>query len=100
LKSQAGDIGVSFSKLQQLAPYQFYLKYDHYPALKIKSSNAMIKHPRRYFLTSKATDGLIRYLLHRSGLYRNTDDQPIKTKPSNEYSSPPTDQSYKPQFEL
>lgn len=100
LKSQAGDIGVSFAKLQQLAPYQFYLKYDHYPALKIKSSDSLIKHPRRYFLTSKATDGLIDYLLNKSGLYRNVDDLPVITPPSNKTSPPPTDQSYKPQFEL
>lgn len=100
LKSQAGDIGVSFAKLQQLAPYQFYLKYDHYPALKIKSSDALIKHPRKYFLTSKATEGLIDYLLNKSGLYRTIDDPPVITPPSNKTSPPPTDQSYKPQFEL
>lgn len=100
LKSQAGDIGVSFAKLQQLAPYQFYLKYDHYPALKIRSSSAMIRHPRRYFLTSKATDGLIKYLLHKSGLYRNMDDSLVKSQSPDKASLQLTDQSYKPQFEL
>ncbi len=100
LKSQAGDIGVSFAKLQQLAPYQFYLKYDHYPALKIKSSDSMIKYPRRYFLTSKATDSLIDYLLYKSGLYRNRDDPPVKSASPNTSPESPTNQSYKPHFDL
>ena len=54
LKSQAGDIGVSYAQLQNLPPFHFYLKYDHHPALKIKSTNALLMNPTKYFISEKS----------------------------------------------
>ena len=72
LKSQAADIGVSFADLQRLPPFHFYLKYDHHPALKIKSADFMLKSPKRYFASDKEVAFLKEYVLQKSGLYRDS----------------------------
>jgi Cdc6-like AAA superfamily ATPase len=110
LKSQASDIGVSFADLQNLPPYHFYLKYDHYPALKIKSSDFMLKHPKRYFATEKEIAFLKDFVLEKSGLYRdNTLDFSTtvskvvsKSKTANELLSSNNDsnENFTPEFEL
>ena len=70
LKSQAGDLGVSFTDLQLLPPFQFYLKIDHYPALKIKSPNHLIENKKKFFADAKEKLLLKNYLLDKSDLYR------------------------------
>ncbi len=116
LKSQAGDIGVSFSALQQLPPYHFYLKIDHHAPLKIKSPDALLKNAKRYFASAKELKVLKEYLLEESGLYRNIERNKEQhqehtqahssgannTLPDNslENINDPNTDSFKPRFEL
>ncbi|MCW3159666.1 type IV secretory system conjugative DNA transfer family protein [Chryseobacterium oryctis] len=73
LKAQAGDFGLSYSQLQELEPYYFYLKVDHYKTLKIKSPDFLLKHPKHYFLLPKEIKSLKEYCLNQSGAYRPAD---------------------------
>lgn len=73
LKLQAPDIGVSFSDLQNLPPFYFYLKYDNHPALKIKSPNFLLKHHKAYFALPKQVKSIKEFCLHQSGIYRNSE---------------------------
>jgi hypothetical protein len=106
LKSQAGDIGVTFSQLQKLPPYHFYLKYDHHPALKIKSADFMLKSPKRYFGNTQEVAKLKTYLLDKSGIYRSheTDPEPTSGKqPTTQEElslSKFNPDDFTPQFEL
>lgn len=74
LKSQAGDVGVSFNALKFLPSFYFYLKQDHYPALKIKSPDFLLKHPKRYFLSKKEQANLKTQILANTLLYRNNEE--------------------------
>lgn len=101
LKSQAADIGVSFAELKSLPQYHFYLKYDHYPALKIKSADFMLKHPKRYFATQKEQKVLKEIVLHQSGLYReSTIDTITPSQPQCPPSPSNTPDTFTPEFEL
>lgn len=104
LKSQASDIGVSFAQLQNLPPYHFYLKYDHHPALKIKSADFMLKNPKRYFVSEKEVLFLKNYILHKTDIYRQSTldfnskaSDNVSTRKNNSSSS---DESFAPEFEL
>lgn len=74
LKSQAGDVGVSFNALKFLPPFYFYLKQDHYPAVKIKSPDFLLKHPKRYFLSKTEQAKLKTKILANTLLYRNNEE--------------------------
>lgn len=69
LKEQAQDLGVSFHALKYLAPFHFYLKQDHYPAVKIKSPDFLLKYAKRYFLSKKEQAVLKQKILSKSLLY-------------------------------
>ncbi len=106
LKSQAGDIGVSYADLQKLQPYHFYMKYDHYPALRIRSAEFMLKSPKRYFASEKETETLKDFVIHKSGLYRDrTADVPAVASTPVRVSQPPSKPSspsgdFTPEFGL
>lgn len=81
LKELAGDFGVSYSAMQSLLPYEFYLKHDHFPAVKIKSPDFLIKQPKRYFCNKEELKKLKAYLLSESGIYRDIMNvNPIQTQ--------------------
>ena len=83
LKAQAGDFGISYSAMQSLLPYEFYLKHDHFPAVKIKSPDFLIKQPKRYFCNKEEIKKLKTYLLSDTGIYRkiiNVNPNPIQTQ--------------------
>ncbi|MDI1256727.1 MAG: type IV secretion system DNA-binding domain-containing protein [Flavobacterium sp.] len=104
LKSQAPDIGVSYSDLQNLPPYHFYLKYDHHPAIKIKSPDFLLKYPNLYFALPKEVKSIKEFCLLKSGIYRSNeiaspeetyksvvnDSNPVKNQPGD----------FTPKFEL
>lgn len=69
LKSQAADIGVSYSELQNLPPYHFYLKYDHHPALKIKSPDFLLRNPKLYFALPNEQKSIKEFCINQSGIY-------------------------------
>ena len=71
LKELAGDFGVSYSAMQSLLPYEFYLKHDHFPAIKIKSPGFLIRQQKRYFCNKEELKKLKAYLLSESGIYRD-----------------------------
>jgi len=73
LKVQAGDLGVSFNALKFLPPYYFYLKQDHYLAVKIKSPDFLLKYPKRYFLSKTEQAKLKTQILTNTQLYRNNE---------------------------
>ncbi|WP_396146051.1 type IV secretion system DNA-binding domain-containing protein [Flavobacterium sp.] len=95
LKLQAPDIGVSFSELQNLPPFYFYLKYDHHPALKVKSPDFLIKNHKVYFALPKEVKSIKEFCLHQSGIYRNS-ELPVedKTKKTTQ-TSPDSNQNHK-----
>lgn len=97
LKAQAGDLGVSFNALKSLSPYYFYLKQDHYPAVKIKSPDFLLKHPKRYFLSKKEQVKLKTQILSDTLLYRNSETDLSATWPQNATES--TD-NFKPKYQL
>lgn len=100
LKSQAGDIGVSYTQLQKLPPYHFYLKYDHYPALKIKSADFMLRSPKRYFATARQIAELKKYILEKSGIYRNHETVAEPTTGKQQSAPPSSSDDFTPQFGL
>ncbi|MDD2984749.1 type IV secretory system conjugative DNA transfer family protein, partial [Flavobacterium sp.] len=106
LKSQAVDIGVSFADLQSLPPFHFYLKYDHHPALKIKSADFMLKNPKRYFALEKQTAFLKEFVLQKSGIYRasvlefSTPNSAGKSKKITPEVHPLSDENFTPEFDL
>ena len=100
LKSQASDIGVTFSQLQKLPPYHFYLKYDHYPALKIKSPDFMLKSLKRYFANSKQIAELKKYILEKSGIYRSLETIQEHQVGSEPTAPPSSSTDFTPQFRL
>jgi len=73
LKSQSRDLGVSFNVLKFLPPFYFYVKQDHYPAVKIKSPVFLLKHPKRYFLSKTEQEKLKTQILSNTLLYRNNE---------------------------
>lgn len=98
LKAQAGDLGVSFNALRFLAPFHFYLKQDHYPAVKIKSPDFLLQHPKRYFLSKKEQAKLKQQLLCQNSLYRDTKETDL----SATWSQNTTESTdiFKPKFKL
>lgn len=97
LKAQAGDLGVSFNALKFLPPYYFYLKQDHYPAVKIKSPDFLLKNPKRYFLSKEEQAKLKTQILTNTILYRNKEEDLSATSPQNSVES--TD-NFKPKYQL
>ena len=71
LKAQAVDLGVSFNALKFLPPFYFYLKQDHYPAVKIKSPDFLLNRSKRYFLSKKEQANLKTQILSNTLLYRS-----------------------------
>lgn len=71
LKSQAGDLGIAFNVLKTLPPFYFYLKQDHYGAIKIKSPDFLLKSPKKYFLSKKEQVKLKAQVLSQSTLYKD-----------------------------
>ncbi len=71
LKNQAGDIGVAYHDLQNLPPFYFYMKYDHHPALKIKSPDFLLRHPKKYFASKDEMKALKEYVIYKSVIYRD-----------------------------
>lgn len=100
LKSQAGDIGVTFSKLQKLPPFHFYLKYDHHPASKIKSADFMLKSPKRFFANPQEVVKLKTFVLEKSGIYRNHETVPESTTGKQTSTLPSSSDDFTPQFGL
>ena len=97
LKSQAWDLGVSFNALKFLPPFYFYLKQDHYTAVKIKSPDFLLKHPKRYFLSKKEQAKLKTQILSDTLLYRSSEENLSATSSQNATES--TD-NFKPKFQL
>jgi hypothetical protein len=83
--------------LKFLAPYYFYLKQDHYPAVKIKSPDFLLKHSKRYFLSNTEQAKLKTQMLTNTQLYRNSETDLSATWPQNATES--TD-NFKPKFQL
>lgn len=98
LKAQAGDLGVSFNALKFLPSFYFYLKQDHYSAIKIKSPDFLLKHPKRYFLSKKEQVKLKAQILSQSSLYRDNKEQDLSVIPSQN-NTESTD-NFKPKFQL
>lgn len=96
LKAQAGDLGVSFNALKFLPPFYFYLKQDHYSAIKIQSPDFLLKHPKRYFLSRKEQAQLKAQILSQSMLYRDKED--LSVTPSQ--NSMESTNNFKPKFQL
>ncbi|MDO3425496.1 type IV secretion system DNA-binding domain-containing protein [Chryseobacterium sp. APV1] len=92
LKELAGDFGVSYAAMQSLLPYEFYLKHDHFPAIKIKSPDFLIKQPKRYFCNKEELKKLKAYLLSESGIYRdiiNVNPNLLQTQVQNQSQNQP-----------
>ena len=107
LKSQAADIGVSFADLQSLPPFHFYLKYDHHPALKIKSADFMLKNPKKYFASEKEIAFLKDFVLEKSGLYRDStldfsapNSNIVSKSKTSVTPSKPSSETFTPEFGL
>ncbi|PTT76392.1 MULTISPECIES: hypothetical protein [unclassified Chryseobacterium] len=83
LKAQAGDFGLTYEQLQELKPYEFYIKVDHHKAIKIQAPSFLLKNPKRYFGLSNEVKSLKEYVLNTSGLYHSTDHQPVEVPPEN-----------------
>ncbi|PTT72605.1 MULTISPECIES: type IV secretory system conjugative DNA transfer family protein [unclassified Chryseobacterium] len=83
LKAQAGDFGLTYPQLQELRPYEFYLKIDHHAAIKINSPDFLLKNPKRYFLLSNEIKSLQQYLLDQSGIYRPVYDPASESRAEN-----------------
>lgn len=88
LKLQSADIGVAFSELQNLPPFYFYLKYDHHPALKVKSPDFLLSHHKTYFALPKEIKSIKEFCLHQSGIYRSS-ELPIEDKTKNTTQTTP-----------
>lgn len=88
LKAQAGDFGLSYSQLQELRPYEFYLKADHHPAVKIHSPDFLLKNPKRYFLLSNEIKSLKGYILNQSGVYRPVEERAPEKHSGNNRKEP------------
>jgi hypothetical protein len=94
LKELAGDFGVSYSAMQSLLPYEFYLKHDHFPAVKIKSPDFLIRQPKRYFCNKEELKKLKAYLLSESGIYRdiiNVNPNPTQRQVQNQSQNHPNE---------
>jgi hypothetical protein len=96
LKSQAGDLGVSYYALQQLQPFEFYHKYDHYKAIKIQSPNFLIHYKSKYYMSHKQMMALKQKIFLENRLYKSTKNQSI----SNEATEHKNTKIYTPKFEL
>lgn len=108
LKEQSGDLGIAFSTLKYLAPYHFYAKQDHYAAQKFRSSDYLLKKPRRYFLSKKEQEELKTQILKQNLLYRNiAEETETETRTTDNKQNTFSDQkeikssdNYKPKFQL
>jgi hypothetical protein len=96
LKSQAGDLGVSYYALQQLQPFEFYLKYDHYKAIKIQSPNFLIQSQSKYYMSHKQMMALKQKVLLENRLYKSIRNELIH-KEATEHENTAI---YTPKFEL
>lgn len=99
LKELAGDFGVSYSAMQSLLPYEFYLKHDHFPAIKIKSPDFLIRQQKRYFCNKEELKKLKAYLLSESEIYRDIINfNPILTQreSQNKSQNPPHEPTSNP----
>lgn len=74
LKAQAGDLGISYKALQHLFPFWFYLKHDHFPAIRIKSPNFLLRQFNRYSMNFKEMKELKKKLMSEQNMYRNLKD--------------------------
>lgn len=92
LKSQAGDLGVSYYALQQLQPFEFYLKYDHYKAIKILSPNFLIQSQSKYYMTHKQVMALKQKVILENRLYKSIRNEVTADQTNTEM--------YTPKFEL
>lgn len=103
LKEQSGDLGVSINILKYLAPFHFYVKQDHYQAVKIKTPDYLLKKPKRYFLSQKEQDELKKQILSQNLLYRNkqnTDETDGKLTSASNQNEGESSNNYKPKFQL
>ncbi len=106
LKSQAGDIGVPYAELQNLPPYHFYLKYDHHPALKIKSPDFLLKNHKLYFALPNELKKIKDFCLYDSGIYNSIalhSENKIQNYPKVEnekLQNPSSTNDFKPKFGL
>ncbi|MGC4129272.1 MAG: hypothetical protein QM564_06865 [Bergeyella sp.] len=96
LKEQSGDLGVSFNTLKFLPPFHFFAKQDHYSAVKIKTPDYLLKHPKRYFLSKKEQEKFKKELLAQNLLYRNKDE----TSSSPNQNESKSSDKFKPKFQL
>ncbi len=100
LKEQAGDLGVPLHTLKFLPPFRFYLKQDHYPAVKIKSPDFLIKHHKKYFLSKKEQEKLKTQILSQSSLYRNNKESEKDRSIALSQNCTESTDSFKPKFQL
>lgn len=77
LKAQAGDLGVSYAAMQKLLPFEFWLKHDNFPAIKIKSPNFLLKNKKKYFMDKAQLKSFKNFILTQTDLYR---DQDVRTE--------------------
>jgi hypothetical protein len=96
LKAQAGDLGVSYQALQYLQPFEFYLKYDHYKAIKIKSPNFLIPFKSRYCMSHKQMMALKQKILLETTVYKSIK----RVMPKQEDSENQDNEIFTPKFEL
>ena len=96
LKSQAGDLGVSYYALQQLQPFEFYLKYDHYKAIKIQSPNFLIQSQSKYYMTHKQMMALKQKVLLENRVYKSIRNEVIHKEATEQTNT----EIYTPKFEL
>ena len=80
LKAQAGDLGIPITQLQRLFPFWFYLKYDQYPAKRMRSPDFLIKKFKKYSMNYKEMKELKKILLDHSTLYRTISTDSYQTR--------------------
>lgn len=96
LKTQAGDLGVSYAAMQTLNPFEFYLKYDHYKAKKIQSPNFLIQKRSWYYMSHQQMMALKQKVLLENSVYKS-----IKSQTSNIAAAEDGNiEIYTPKFEL
>lgn len=110
LKAQAWDLGVSIQQLQSLFPFWFYLKYDHYPAKRIRSPDFLLKKFKKYSMNYKELKVMKKRMLDHSTLYRTIHsvldetkekNNPYKCKiPNSSQNDGESTTNYKPEFKL
>lgn len=100
LKSQAGDLGIAFNVLKTLPPFYFYLKQDHYRAIKIKSPDFLLKSPKKYFLSKKEQVKLKAKVLSQSTLYKDNKNLQSDFWDTWSQNFIESSENFKPKFQL